>query len=232
MPRPRRRAERMKTKTGGPGAQTYGIIDATPPIKSRTKSAMALWTWRACGPKSIPAQEWKQIFNEVWRQERDYFFAAAMNGVDWAKKREQYAPLLPYVADRYDLTYVLGEMIGELSNSHTYVGGGDYPDLKPVNVGLLGDDFERRRRQRPVPLQEDLSPERTGRRSVRSPLTEPGVNVKEGDYLLAVNGRPLRAPQTPYELLVNTAERECHADGELEALRGGRPQRAGQAHRR
>jgi tricorn protease len=65
-----------------------------------------------------------------------------MNGANWEKERERYAPLLAYVADRYDLTYVLGEMIGELSNSHTYVGGGDYPDLKPVNVGVLGADFE------------------------------------------------------------------------------------------
>ena len=75
------------------------------------------------------------MFNEVWRQERDYFFEASMNGVDWQKIRDQYAQLLPYVADRYSLTYVMGQMIGELSNSHTYVGGGDYPPLHPVNVG-------------------------------------------------------------------------------------------------
>ena len=80
----------------------------------------------------------EKCFNEVWRQERDYFYEAAMNGVDWEKMRDKYSQLLPYVSDRYSLTYVMGEMIGELSNSHTYVGGGDYPDLHPVNVGLLG----------------------------------------------------------------------------------------------
>jgi hypothetical protein len=68
-----------------------------------------------------PPQEWKEIFNEVWRQERDYFFEPSMNGVDWPKIRDQYAQLLPYVADRYSLTYIMGQMIGELSNSHTYV---------------------------------------------------------------------------------------------------------------
>jgi tricorn protease len=64
-----------------------------------------------------------------------------MNGVDWAAERAKYAPLLPYVADRYDLTYVIGEMFGDLAGSHMYVGGGDYPDLHPVNVGMLGADF-------------------------------------------------------------------------------------------
>ena len=92
---------------------------------------------KAATPDATTVETSNQIFNEVWRQERDYFFEASMNGVDWEKERERYAPLLPYLADRYDLTYVLGEMIGELSNSHTYVGGGDYPDLKPINVGVL-----------------------------------------------------------------------------------------------
>src|SRR5207237_9200096 len=84
-----------------------------------------------------PPQEWKQIFNEVWRQERDYFFEPSMNGVGWEKLREKYSQLLPYVSDRYSLTYILGEMIGELSNSPTYVGGGGTPAIHPANVGSL-----------------------------------------------------------------------------------------------
>jgi tricorn protease len=127
-----------------------------------------------------------------------------MNGVDWAKQRDKYAQLLPYVADRYDLTYVMGELVGELSNSHTYVGGGDYPDLHPVNVGLLGVDFDVDSgsglyRFKKIYPGENWDPAR------RSPLTEPGVDVKQGDYLLEVNGRALKAPQNPYELFVNTA---------------------------
>jgi tricorn protease len=124
--------------------------------------------------------------------------------VDWEKMRDKYAQLLPFVADRYSLTYILGELIGELSNSHTYVGGGDYPDLHPVNVGLLGVDFELDQassmyRFKKIYAGENWDPQ------VRSPLTEPGVKVNEGDYLIAVNGRSLRAPQDPYELFVNTA---------------------------
>jgi len=112
--------------------------------------------------------------------------------------------LLPYVADRYDLTYILGEMIGELSNSHTYVGGGDYPNLKPVNVGLLGVDFEADASGGYYRFKK-IYPGENWQGSLRSPLTEPGVDVKQGDYLLAVNGKPLRVPQNPYELFVNTA---------------------------
>ena len=151
-----------------------------------------------------PPQEWKEIFNETWRQERDYFFEPSMNGVDWQKTKDQYAQLLPYVADRYSLTYIMGEMIGELSNSHTYAGGGDFPDMPPVNVGLLGADYEADAASGMYRIKKIFSGENWDAHT-RSPLTEPGVNVKEGEYLIAINGRALRVPQTPDELLVNTA---------------------------
>ncbi|MGA8151422.1 MAG: PDZ domain-containing protein [Terriglobales bacterium] len=190
-------------ETDGPPPHRYGIIDAKPGDQPKKVSdgALNLGTMRA---EADPPQEWKEIFNEVWRQERDYFYEPAMNGVDWEKDRDKYAQLLPYVTDRYSLTYVMGELIGELSNSHTYVGGGDYPDLHAVNVGLLGADFaldqaSGRYRIAKIYPGENWDPH------LRSPLTEPGVDVKEGDYLLAVNGRALRAPQNPYELFVNTA---------------------------
>jgi tricorn protease len=189
---------------GEAGPRTYGIIDAKPADKEPHKvgdGALNLAPMRA---EVDPRAEWNQIFNEVWRQERDYFFEPSMNGVDWAKERERYAPLLPYVADRYDLTYVLGEMIGELSNSHTYVGGGDYPDLKPVNVGVLGADFEADTAHGLYRFKK-IYPGENWDAALRSPLTEPGVGVKEGDYLLAVNGRALRVPQNPYQLFENTA---------------------------
>ncbi len=128
-----------------------GIIDAKPLI-ARDDSAAPPPPPHKVGEGALkldgmrveadPPQEWKEMFNEVWRQERDYFFEPSMNGVDWQKTKDQYAQLLPYVADRYSLTYIMGEMIGELSNSHTYVGGGDFPDLHPVNVGMLGADYE------------------------------------------------------------------------------------------
>ena len=188
---------------GGRGAHTYGIIDAKPAgsPKKVGDGALSLAGLKA---EIDPPQEWKNMFNEVWRQERDYFYEASMNGVDWQKVHDQYAELLPYVSDRYSLTYILGNMIGELSNSHTYVGGGEYPDLHPVNVGLLGVDYELdsatgKYRIKKIYPGENWDPE------LRSPLTEPGINVKEGDYLVAVNGRPLRAPQDPNELMVNLA---------------------------
>jgi tricorn protease len=184
-------------------AKTYGIIDATPPSAGphhAGEGALALGGMQA---EIDPPAEWKQMFYEVYRQERDYFFEPSMNGVDWAKERDQYAQLLPYVADRFDLTYVLGELVGELSNSHTYVGGGDYPNLHPVNIGLLGVDFEADTASGLYRFKKIYSGENWDN-ALRSPLTEPGVRVKQGDYLLAVNGRPLRVPQNPYELFENT----------------------------
>ena len=188
---------------GGPNAaHTYGIIDAKPGEPKKVgDGALSLSGMRA---EIDPPAEWKEMFNEVWRQERDYFHEPEMNGVNWEQMRDKYAQLLPSVADRYSLTYTLGNLIGELSNSHTYVGGGNYPDLHPVNVGLLGVDFDLdassgRYRIKKIYRGENWDAE------LRSPLTEPGINVKEGDYLLAVNGRELRAPQDPYEPFVNTA---------------------------
>ena len=123
------------------GEGPFGIVDAKPTDAPHKVGDGAL---KLDGMKVEvdPPEEWKEMFNEVWRQERDYFFEASMNGVDWQKTKDQYAQLLPYVADRYSLTYVMGEMISELSNSHTYVGSGDSADLHPVNVGLLGADYE------------------------------------------------------------------------------------------
>jgi tricorn protease len=190
--------------TFGQRTNTYGILDATPPTTGAHKAGDGALSLDNLQAEIDPRAEWKEMFDEVYRQERDYFFEPSMNGVDWIKERDKYAQLLPYVADRYDLTYILGELVGELSNSHTYVGGGDYPDLHPVNVGLLGVDFDVDSatglyRFKKIYPGENWEPER------RSPLTEPGVDVKQGDYLLEVNGRPLKSPQNPYEPFVNTA---------------------------
>ncbi|HTR22970.1 MAG TPA: PDZ domain-containing protein [Terriglobales bacterium] len=180
----------------------FGIIDAKPPDSPHKPSDGSI---DVSGMKAEvdPPAEWKEIYNEVWRQERDYFFEPSMNGVDWQKIHDQYAQLLPYVADRYSLTYIMAGMIGELSNSHTYVGGGEYPDFPHVNVGLLGADYEVDAgglyRFKKIYAGENWDAQ------VRSPLTEPGVNVKESDYLIAINGRALKSPQTPDELLTNTA---------------------------
>jgi len=188
---------------GDEGGQKYGIIDAKPP-ESPHKVGDGSLNLAGMRAEVDPPQEWKEMFNEVWRQERDFFYEAAMNGVDWQKIRDQYAQFLPYVADRYSLTYILGQMIAELSNSHTYTGGGDFPSLHAVNVGLLGVDYDLDAASGMYRFKK-IFPGENWDSHTRSPLTEPGVNVKEGEYLVAINGRALRAPQTPDELLVNTA---------------------------
>ncbi len=192
------------------GEHSYGIVDAKVPEGEKESEPKPLvhagdgaLKLDAMRMEVDPPAEWKQIFNEVWRQERDYFFEASMNGVNWQQQHDKYEQLLPSVADRLSLTYVLGEMIGELSNSHTYVGGGDYPEIDTVNVGLLGADLEADARIGIYRLAKIYSGENWDR-NLRSPLTEPGVVVKEGDYLLAVNGRPLRVPQNPDEFFINT----------------------------
>ena len=87
--------------------------------------------------------EWKQIYYECWRQERDFFYAPNMNGVDWKAMRDKYAALLPFVNHRNDLTYLLGELIAELNNGHAYVAGGERPDTPRIKLGLLGAELSR-----------------------------------------------------------------------------------------
>ena len=193
----------LYSAAGHDGPPKYGIIDAKPP-EAPHKPGDGTLNLGGMRAQVSPSEEWKEMFNEVWRQERDYFFEASMNGVDWQKVHDQYAQLLPYVADRYSLTYIMAGMIGELSNSHTYVGGGEFPSLHAVNVGLLGADYEADSASGMYRFKKIFAGENWDAHT-RSPLTEPGVNVKEGEYLLAVNGRALHAPQTPDELLVNTA---------------------------
>ena len=182
--------------------RTYGVIDTQAPAHGPLKAGDGALNLEGMQADVDPHAEWRQIFNEAWRQEREFFFEPAMNGVDWKAERERYAPLLPYAASRFDLTYIIGEMIGELSNSHTYAGGGDYPDLKPVNVGLLGADLEADSAHGLYRIKKIYAGENWNG-GLRSPLTEPGVNVQEGDYLLAVDGHALRVPQNPYALFVN-----------------------------
>ena len=85
--------------------------------------------------------EWNQIYFEAWRQMRDFFYAPNMNGVDWKAMRDKYAALLPFVNHRNDLTYLIGELIGELNNGHAYVGGGDRPETPRIKLGLLGAEL-------------------------------------------------------------------------------------------
>ena len=151
--------------------------------------------------------EWLQIYNECWRQMRDYFFSPTMNGVDWPAMRAKYAALLPFAQTRYDVTYVTGELIAELHNSHTYVGDGDRPLAPRIATGLLGAELSRDPASRAYRIDRIIRGE-NWQEETRSPLTEIGANVAEGDYILAVDGRRAGDLTNIYAALVGTAGRQ------------------------
>ncbi|MHB9009936.1 MAG: S41 family peptidase, partial [Limisphaerales bacterium] len=147
--------------------------------------------------------EWNQIYAECWRQMRDFLYAPNLHGVDWPAMRQRYQPLLAHVRHRADLTYVIGEMIGELNLGHAYVGGGDMPKPARVAQGLLGAEIVRDASGYPritrILRGQNWDPK------YRSPLTEIGVNVSEGDYIVAINGRSTQALADLYRVLAGTA---------------------------
>ena len=151
--------------------------------------------------------EWEQIYNECWRQMRDFFYAPNMHGVDWTKVRSSYEPLVRFVRHRADLTYIIGEMIGELSAGHTYVGGGDMPHPQRIKQGLLGAVLEKDNASGFFRIKKILKGQNWNA-SVRSPLTDIGVNAQEGDYILAVDGRPTNQMRDIYQSLVNTVGKQ------------------------
>jgi tricorn protease len=152
-------------------------------------------------------EEWAQIFNECWRQMREFFYAPNMHGVDWAAMRKRYGGLVPYVNNRADLTYIIGEMIGELNIGHTYVGGGEVPKPKKIETGLLGAQLERDPQSKYYRITKILRGENWDK-DTRSPLTEIGVDAKEGDYILAVDGKPTNEMNDIYEALLNTVDKQ------------------------
>jgi len=150
--------------------------------------------------------EWKQIFDETWRQMRDFFYADNMHGVDWKAIYDKYVVLVPYVEHRNDLTYILGEMIGELNIGHAYVGGGDRPQKKKIYLGLLGAKFQQSTNGY-FKVTEILDGAAWSK-ELRSPLQEPGINVKEGDYIVAIDGIPTNTVNNIYQLLVGKAGKD------------------------
>jgi tricorn protease len=151
-----------------------------------------------------PKLEAMQMFNEAWRLERDFYYDAAMGGLDWKKVGERYRQLVPYIGHRADLNYILGELQGELGTSHTYVGGGELPRVAHTGIGLLGVDWSLDAASGLYRFQK-IYRERDWNSSVHAPLGEPGIGVKDGDLLLEVNGRAVRAPENVYAAFVGTA---------------------------
>ncbi len=152
-----------------------------------------------------PPAEWSQMFHEVWRIERDFFYDPHFHGLNLAAAEKAYQPFLAGVTSRADLDYLFGDMLANFNVLHMYVGGGTMPELKAVKVGLLGADYlikNGRYRFSRIFSGENWNPQ------LHAPLTQPGVNVKEGEYLLAVNGRDLRAPENIYSFFQETAGKQ------------------------
>lgn len=179
----------------------FSIYDATPVgDKSRKPVSTA-----GLVVDRVPVEEWNQIFNEVWRRYRDFFYVPNMHGYDWVALREQYKPLLQYVGHRSDLNYVIGEMIAELTVQHAYIEGGDFLIPPRPRVGLPGARFD----VDPASGRYRISRIFTGQNEediYRSPLTEVGINANAGDYVLAIDGEEVKANDDIYRLLRNKAD--------------------------
>lgn len=195
-------AGRAPAAAGGPPpAPALFIVDAdrTPPQPGvgRLNANLRMYL--------DPKEEFKQIFDEGWRNQRDYLYVPTLHGTDWAKDKEMYGAMLPYVKHRADLNYLLDMMGAEIAIGHSYVRGGDMPEVPPVQGGLLGADFaieNGRYKVTRIYDNESWNPE------LRAPLSTPGANVNVGDYILAVNGIELRAPDNIHRLLDGTANRQ------------------------
>jgi tricorn protease len=152
-----------------------------------------------------PRAVWKQVYNETWRIERDFFYDPHYHGLDLEKARKKYAPYLDGIASRDELTYLFQECLGEMTVGHMFVGGGEVPEPKKVKGGLLGADYSLENGRYRIAKVYDGENWNPGN---EAPLTQPGVNVKAGDYLLAVNGRDLRSSENIYSFFEETAGKQ------------------------
>lgn len=151
-----------------------------------------------------PRAEWKEMYREAWRIERDFFYDAAYHGLDLKAAEKKYEPYIENLGSRRDLNYIFAEALGELTVGHMFIFGGDKPDLKKVQTGLLGADYQLengRYRFAHIYNGENWNPD------LKAPLTQPGVNVTEGEYLLAVNGRDLRDTDEIYSFFEGSANK-------------------------
>lgn len=151
-------------------------------------------------------EEWTQIYNECWRQMRDFFYDPNMHGVDWKYIHDKYAPLIEYVNNRNDLNYIIGEMIGELNCGHAYIAGGDRTSPERVKTGLLGAELSRDKSG--YYKIEKILDGRNWSKDLRSPLTEIGIDAKEGDFILAINGKSTKDMNDIYAALYDKAGKQ------------------------
>ena len=186
---------------GRPPAPSLFLVDADrmPPQPGQGRLNVTLRMYLE------PKEEFKQIFNEGWRNQRDYLYVPNLHGTNWPKMREMYGQMLPHVMHRADLNYLLDMMGAEIAIGHSYVRGGDMPEVPQSPGGLLGADFvidNGRYKVTRIFDNESWNPD------LRSPLATPGANVSVGDYILAINGVELKVPDNIHRLLDGTANRQ------------------------
>jgi tricorn protease len=170
---------------------------AVPPTGGQLNTALEV--------RISPLAEWKQMYREAWRIERDFFYDANHHGLDMKTAEKRYAPFVDGIGSRADLNYLFAEMMGNVVVSHLNVGGGEQPEVRRVATGMLGADFaieNGRYRFARVFNGENWNPD------ARAPLTQPGVNVVAGEYLLEVNGRNLTSADNVYRFFEATAEKQ------------------------
>jgi tricorn protease len=198
---------------GGGGRGRGGAADGPPPAPSlflvdADRAAPAAGAGRLTATLRMyldPKEEFKQIFYEGWRNQRDYLYVPNLHGADWMKMKELYGQMLPSVMHRADLNYLLDTMGAEIAIGHSFVRGGDMPAIPPERAGLLGADFtieNGRYRIARIYDTESWNPE------LRAPLATPGASAAVGDYIVAISGQELRAPDNIYRLLDGTANRQ------------------------
>ncbi len=182
---------------------TWGILGTTDTNKKagdgklESVSSMRL--------KINPLDEWKQIFREGWRYQRDFLYVDNTHGAPWNDVYQWYSPWLDHVRHRSDLNYIVDILGGEIAVGHSYTSGGDFPSVENIPVGLLGADYETDNgyyRIKKTYLGESWNP------TLKAPLREPGVNISVGDYLLEVNGQPIKASTNLYKYFEATANRQ------------------------
>lgn len=171
--------------------QSFGIIDM-----GSEKSLDKMIALNEMEMTVNPREEWMQIFNDSWRFQRDFFYDKGMHGVNWNALRKQYGDMIPYAMNRDDVNNIIGELIGELNASHTYRGGGDQESAENVKVGYLGIDWAKSNGFYQV---KKIIRGAEWDNEVRSPLDEPGIDIAEGSYILAVNGISMSEFKDPFE---------------------------------
>ncbi|HSU98324.1 MAG TPA: PDZ domain-containing protein, partial [Gemmatimonadaceae bacterium] len=193
--------KKLLYRTPGPAGALFLVDAMSPTSPAAGKGKLNAQLSMLVDPKA----EFKQIFDEGWRNQRDYIYLKNLQGTDWPKMKEMYGQLLPYVMHRADLNYLLDMMGSEIAIGHSFVRGGDLPEVPRVTVGLLGADFAVENgyyRITKIYGTDSWNPD------LRAPLTAPGVDVHVGDYVLAVNGIDVRAPESIYRAFDGTASHQ------------------------